>query len=287
MACVPRSQAMRPLKSHFPVHALTTLETMLKQTKEARVFRRAQAVRAVVAGHHISTVSATSQLANSALRKWVQRFAQEGPQGLLDRARSGRPPKITCELEQHLNRLVDQDPLEHGSLYSQWSCRELATVLARETGVQLGRERVRCVLKKELSYYRPTGRLDPNPSALAYASIELAALEYQARRGEIIVLYADETILWRFALPRAGWWRKAQRCRLPTRPLSQSQIKRDESFKRQTWLRSRSWSRITSGVLLSVIGAVQYGTSKVFYKIVPHFDAQEFRQYIHQVMATF
>ena len=51
--------------------------------------------------------------------------------------------------------------------------------------------------------------------------------------------------------------------------------------------RYRSWSRITSGVLLSVLGAVQYGTSKVFYKIVPHFDAQELRQYIHQVMATF
>ncbi len=50
---------MRPLNSHFPVHALTTLATILKQTKEARVFRRAQAVRAVVAGHHISTVSAT------------------------------------------------------------------------------------------------------------------------------------------------------------------------------------------------------------------------------------
>jgi transposase len=51
-------------------------------------------------------------------------------------------------LAQHLNRLVDQDPLEHGSLHSQWSCRELATVLARETGVQLGRESVRGVLKK-------------------------------------------------------------------------------------------------------------------------------------------
>jgi transposase len=97
---------MRPLKSHFPVHALTTLDTMLKQAKEARVYRRAQAVRAVVAGHHISTVSATFHLANSALRQWVQRFAQEGPKGLLDRARSGRPPKITCELEPHLNRFV-------------------------------------------------------------------------------------------------------------------------------------------------------------------------------------
>jgi hypothetical protein len=46
---------MRPLKSHFPVHALATLDTMLKQAKEVRVFRRAQAVRAVVVGHHIST----------------------------------------------------------------------------------------------------------------------------------------------------------------------------------------------------------------------------------------
>ena len=139
---------MRPLKSHFPDHALTTLDTMLTQTKEARVFRRAQAVREVVAGHHVNTVSATFHLADSALSKWVQRFAQEGPQGLRDRPRSGRPPKVTCALAQHLKRLVDHDPLEHGSLHSQWSCRALATVLARETGVHVGRESVRGVLKK-------------------------------------------------------------------------------------------------------------------------------------------
>ena len=48
---------MRPLKSHFLAPALTTLDTLLKQTKEARVFRRAQAVREVVAGHHINAVS--------------------------------------------------------------------------------------------------------------------------------------------------------------------------------------------------------------------------------------
>src|SRR5262245_23744266 len=113
---------MRPLKSHFPDHTLPTLDTLLKQTKEARVFRRAQAVRAVGAGQHVSTVSITFNLANSAVRKWVQRFAQQGPQGLRDRPRAGRPPKVTCELEQHLNRLVDQDPLQHGSIASQWSC---------------------------------------------------------------------------------------------------------------------------------------------------------------------
>jgi len=45
---------MRPLKSHFRADALTTLDTVLKQTQEARVFRRAPAVREVVAGHHIN-----------------------------------------------------------------------------------------------------------------------------------------------------------------------------------------------------------------------------------------
>jgi transposase len=139
---------MRPLKSHFPEHALTTLDTMLKQTKEARVFRRAQAVREVVAGHHINAVSTLFHFTNSALRKWVQRFAQQGPQGLLDCPRPGRPRTVTCELEQHLHRLVAQDPLEHGAHSSQWSCRALATVLAQQTGVQLGRESVRCALKK-------------------------------------------------------------------------------------------------------------------------------------------
>src|SRR5947208_7085620 len=121
---------MRPLNSHFPEHALTTLDTLLKQTKEARVFRRAQAVHAVVAGQHVSAVSATFHVANSALRKWVQRFAHEGPQGLRGRARSGRPPTVTCALAQHLNRLVDHDPLQHGALSSQWSGPKLPPFLA-------------------------------------------------------------------------------------------------------------------------------------------------------------
>ena len=139
---------MRPLKLHFPNDALPTLDTFLKQTKEARVFRRAQAVRHVVKGQRLQTVSDTLAFTYSALRKWVHRFASQGVQGLVDRPRSGRPPKMTCELERHLNRLVDADPLQHGAIHAQWSCRALAMVLAQQTGVQVGRESVRSVLKK-------------------------------------------------------------------------------------------------------------------------------------------
>ena len=40
-------------------------------------------------------------------------------------------------------------------------------------------------------------------------------------------------------------------------------------------------------MLLSVIGAVQDGTSNVCYKSVPHCEAQELRQYLPHVRATF
>ena len=139
---------MRPLSSQFAHDALPTLDLFMKQTKATRVFRRAQAVREVAAGQTVKSVSETFHFTNSALRKWVQRFAHEGTQGLMDRPRCGRPPKMTCELETHLNRLVDQDPLSHGSVYSQGSCHELAKVLAQQTGIEVGRQSIRLALKK-------------------------------------------------------------------------------------------------------------------------------------------
>jgi transposase len=112
------------------------------------VFRRAQAVREVVAGSHVNAVSATFHLTHAALCTWVQRFAQQGPPGLLDRPRPGRPRNMTWALAQPLNRLVDQDPLHHGSRSSPWSCRERARGLAPHTGLHLGRASSRGVLKK-------------------------------------------------------------------------------------------------------------------------------------------
>jgi transposase len=149
---------MRTLSLHFPDEALPTLDPLLKQTKEARVFRRAPAVRAVVKGHRLQTVSDTLQFTYSAVRTWVYRFANQGPQGLVDRPRSGRPPKVTGALAHHLDRLVDQDPLQHGSSHAQGSCQELATVLARQTGMQVSRESVREVFKKRR-------QLQPSPRA--------------------------------------------------------------------------------------------------------------------------
>ena len=87
---------MRTLKLHVPDAALPPWDPFVQQTKEARVFRRAQAVRAVVQGQRLPTVSDTLQLTYSALRQWVQRWAHPDTQGLIARARWSTAPRDLC-----------------------------------------------------------------------------------------------------------------------------------------------------------------------------------------------
>lgn len=91
------------------------------------------------------------------------------------------------------------------------------------------------------------------------------------------MLYEDETLVWRFALPRWGWLAAYTALSAPYPP-SQSQPNQTRRSMQTPGLEAVSHH---------VIGAVQYSTDCVLYKIVPHFDTQNFRQYLHQVMAIF
>ena len=126
---------MRTLKLHFPDDALPTLDTCVKQTREARVFRRAQAVREVVKGQRLQTVSDALSFTCSALRKWVYRFASHGtqPNWLEDRtlgwfyplfAPKPRPPQVTGILGQEVGPSSRQDAGGAPSVRSQAARRD-------------------------------------------------------------------------------------------------------------------------------------------------------------------
>ena len=102
------------------------------------MFRRAQAVRDVVKGRRLRTVSNTLHFTYSALSKWVHRFAIErGPKGSAIDPDLVAAPKWPVRSRKRLDRLVDQDPLQHGSLHSRWSGRETrARSLAHQTSVR-------------------------------------------------------------------------------------------------------------------------------------------------------
>jgi putative transposase len=276
---------LRRIEVEFSEGSLEAIEELLKKEKNVRIFRRAQAIKEVIQGKTMAAVSRSFHFTYSALCKWIHRFIAFGIDGLKDLPRVGRPKKVTPEVEDTILRLILEDPLQHGSIYSQWTCSELLKVVVQRTGVYICAETLRNILKKNgFSYYRPTIELGADQQELARARTEIDELKTRAKRGEIILLFEDETIVWRFALPRAGWWYKDKRYRINDLKDNRKNIKQQECEKRQQWKEHRSWSHITCGVLLCVIGTIQYLTSRALFKIVPHFDAKEFKQFLYQVM---
>ena len=126
-----------------------------------------------------------------------------------------------------------------------------------------------------------------DPEKVEKAKLEIAQLREKSLSGEIALLFEDETVMWRFALPRRGWFKREKRATIKTDKPKQSEIKKQESLKREQWKEHRKFSQISTGVLLYVIGAVCYSTNQVFSNVVASFDALGFKAFLERLMFRF
>ena len=72
------------------------------------------------------------------LRDWVHRFNAEGPDGLLDKPRSGRPPRLSEDQLQELDAVVEAGPDLETDGVVRWRCTDLQRVMAEKYDVVLG-----------------------------------------------------------------------------------------------------------------------------------------------------
>jgi transposase len=138
--------------------------------------------------------------------KWMDRFDEEGPSGLYDRDREGRPPKIDEEVEQEIEQLLEEDPAEKGENATRWTTDRIAEHLDRELGVDVHPETVREALNRlDYSWTRPRRKLPPTDPA-AYRERLEAIVQAVSRAGpDASVLVEDETTIKRFPPLRRQW----------------------------------------------------------------------------------
>lgn len=141
--------------------------------------------------------------------KWIERFDEEGPEGLHDREREGReregrPPKVDDEAEEELLRVLDAPPTDEGYDFSNWTVPRLTEHLRRELDLDVHPETVRQALHRlRLSHTRPRRRLPEDPDyAERIAEVDRAIAQVGA---ETTVLFQDETEFRRFPPLRRAW----------------------------------------------------------------------------------
>lgn len=94
--------------------------------------------------------------------KWFDRFDEEGLSGFYDRERDGRPKKITEEVEEEIERLLEGNPTEEGDSATRWTTGRITEHLEREFDVDVHPETVRDALDRlQYSWTRLRRKLPP------------------------------------------------------------------------------------------------------------------------------
>jgi transposase len=131
-----------------------TLEAWLRAaTTEQRLVTRARIILALAQGCTNRQVARRLELRAATVSKWRGRFAKEGPAGLADEPRSGKPPTYTRETEMRVLSTLDAEPPEG---HAQWNGSLVAAALGdvsrsqvwrilRVHGISLQRRRSWCV----------------------------------------------------------------------------------------------------------------------------------------------
>ena len=113
------------------------LQRLTEADPDRRVRRRAQAVLLASEGRPLAEVARIFDTAARRVRVWRDRFLSEGRDGLQDRPRAGRPPKLAESDRAFLETALDQGPQAYGLPVTIWSMREMQALLKRERGVEV------------------------------------------------------------------------------------------------------------------------------------------------------
>ena len=191
------------------------LERMTQQ-EVGRVALRAQMILLSARGFTAPEVADIQSTSDVTVYKWLDRFNEEGPQGLYDRPRSGRPPKVDEETEQAIEETMSEPPTEGGYNFTYWTVPLLTEHLQQTLGKTFCPETIRMALHAlGFRWRRPRWavmREDPQEAELMWAIWEAIA----GATPDTLIFIEDETILKLLPPLRRMWMRKGQQVKVPT-----------------------------------------------------------------------
>lgn len=197
-----------------------TLREMI-QRAPGRVSRRAQAVVWWLAGQSQTAIAPRLGVARQSVQAWCARFRAEGPDGLWDRPRSGRPPRAGPAAADRVAACLRTSDLPGTGGPGGWTVPRLVAHLAAH-GEPVSARTVRRLLHHLAARWR-RGRLvakgDPDrPAVLERLAAGLLAAHLAAQRAgrRLAVLFEDEADLALLAHAGYSWQLPDQPATIPT-----------------------------------------------------------------------
>ena len=190
------------------------LERIMQQ-EVGRVSLRAHLVLLSSQGFTVPELVRIFALSEVSIYHWFNRFDEEGPAGLFDRPRSGRPPELDAETAAEIEHLIEEPPTEQGYNFTTWTVPLLRQHLIETSALELAEETIRASLhRRGFAWRRPRYYIDYQDPEFdqRMAQIEAAIAKADA---ETAVLFEDETTFKRLPPLRQMWMRRGRQVRIP------------------------------------------------------------------------
>ena len=125
------------------------LDALYRKTKDPRLRTRAQMVLLSAEQHlKVPEIGRIVRESEATVLRWLKRYLAEGPEGLKDAPRPGRPADLTDAYRVELLAAVRRRPRSLDLPFSLWTLQRLVDYLAEKTGLRVSDETVRRALKK-------------------------------------------------------------------------------------------------------------------------------------------
>ena len=148
------------------------VEELYRHGSNARIRRRAQAVRLSSMGYTIPQITEILGCNQQSIHNWLTAFEKGRAEALADKPRSGRPAIATAEYRACLVKAVKTCPKELGYPFTVWTVTRVRAHVARKTRILLSESRVRQIMNEEgLVFKRPRHTLSHKRDADAFAAV--------------------------------------------------------------------------------------------------------------------
>jgi len=168
----------------------------MNMSPHPEVRQRAAAIHLLHLGHTPEAVTIMLAVGTSTIWTGHRRWRRDGLEGLVNQARSGRPPKATEAYVRQLDEVIEKDPAELGLSFALWTINRLCLYLAEQTGILLSYTRFRALLSRQHYVWRePKHDLSALQDADAQA-VAREALEWLKKTPHFIPLRLSNSSLW-------------------------------------------------------------------------------------------
>ena len=133
------------------------LRNLARRSRSNRQTRRFLALAAVAEGMSRDQAARIGGMDRQTLRDWVHRFNDEGPDGLLDRPRSGRGLRLSAAQMRTLSEIVEAGPDPETDGVTRWRRIDLQRVIKERFDVDYSVRAITDLLVR-LGFSRISGR---------------------------------------------------------------------------------------------------------------------------------